>query len=105
MGKITMYAIPGSFEVECVNWKPIEEYKKDGTLVILLVCNGNNPNSHPLEDEVYSRTIGFNNYENDGEDEWHFAGWDWEQDVFREGHARVVKFFPLPDIPNETDIE
>ena len=84
-------------------WLPVDQYKKDGTLVLLLVYNGNLEHSHPLEDSLYSRTIGFNNYENDGEDEWNIAGWDWNQDVFRVGRARVVKFMPLPDFPDNIE--
>lgn len=60
-------------------WMPIETYKKDGTIVLLKVeYEANDMQANPLEDtESVARTLGFNNFDHDGDDEWKLAGWDW----------------------------
>jgi hypothetical protein len=40
-------------------------------------------------------TMGFNNFDNNGEDEWFFAGWNWTYDTFTNGKGDVVGWWPL----------
>lgn len=44
----------------------------------------------PLEDSEESWTIGFNNFDNTGDDRWQFVGWDWSQDHLLEATGGVV---------------
>lgn len=64
-------------------WQPIETAPKDGTLLLLIVSS-EEEHGQPLEDANPSRTIGFNNFDNDCEDVWKMAGWNWESDYFTE---------------------
>ena len=64
-------------------WLPMDQYKKDGTLVVLIAQGGD----HPTEDADTFRTIGFNNLENDGEDKWVMAGWCWVHDHFTQAQG------------------
>lgn len=43
-----------------------------------------------------SRTIGHNNFDNDGEDVWQFAGWCWSHDHYTAGRGKPVAWRPLP---------
>lgn len=59
----------------------IESAPKDGTLIALKVVGG----AHPMDDCAPGEgwwTIGQNNFENDGQDVWHFVGWCWSHDHF-----------------------
>lgn len=78
-------------------WQPIETARKNGELLLLIV-DYHGEGDHPLEDARYARTIGFNNFDNDGEDEWHFSGWCWTHDHFVEGKGRPVRWAILPPI-------
>lgn len=74
--------------------RPMETAPRDGTLVRLLVDFDDNatddgPGPH--------WTIGVNNLEHDGEDEWKFAGWDWNFDEFTAGDGKPVGWLPLID--------
>lgn len=71
---------------------------KDGRLLWLFVDYS--IGSNPLEDQIKSWTLGFNNLENTGIDQWQFVGWDWEQDCFTEGHGEVIGWKHC-DIPTE----
>ncbi|AWK98658.1 hypothetical protein C6Y50_01385 [Stutzerimonas stutzeri] len=65
---------------------------RDGTLVQLLV----EFDEHATEDtDGPAPTIGANNYDNDGEDRWQFAGWCWSHDHFTEGHGTPVGWLPI----------
>lgn len=44
----------------------------------------------PLEDSEESWTIGFNNFDNTGDDRWQFVGWDWSQDYLLEATGGAV---------------
>lgn len=87
-------AVPDSDD----EWMPIETAPKDGTLLFLFVDYSEG--DHPLEDEVCARTIGFNNYDNTGEDDgWRFSGWCWCHDHFVEGKGSPKYWRPLPPPP------
>lgn len=78
---------------------------RDGTM-LLLVIDVSDPefddNSHLLEDtEKYSRTVGHNNFTNDGEDEWQMAGWCWSHDHYTSGHGKPVAWMLFPTIPHD----
>lgn len=83
-------------ELDC--WLPIEFYKKNGELVILLVHNlaELDHSIQPTEDEAFFRTIGMNNFLNDQDDTWHMAGWCWEHDHFTSTGGQPTHFHPLP---------
>ena len=73
---------------------------KDGTFLILLVKRvDDNDNWHPTEDNEVFRTIGFNNFDNTGEDYWMCVGWCWCQDVFIETTGEIIGWLPMPDMP------
>lgn len=68
---------------------------RDGTLVWLLIDYRGEQGDHPLDDAEFAWTVGFNNLENDGEDEWRFAGWCWSHDHFTAGRGKVLAWKPL----------
>lgn len=81
-------------------WLPISTAPKDGTLMLLIVSNPvEDLNCHPLEDDTLSRTVGFNNFDHDGDDVWHMAGWSWDQDTITAGHGKPKKWMPFPKMP------
>lgn len=71
---------------------PMETAPRDGTLVRLLVdfdANATDDGQGP------HWTIGANNLDNDGEDEWLMAGWDWQFDSFTAGHGTPIGWLPM----------
>jgi hypothetical protein len=77
-------------------WQPIASAPKDGTLLLLLL-DADNDRRHPLEDTAgASRTVGHNNFDHDGVDEWCFAGWTWEQDYYVQGEGNPVAWMHYP---------
>lgn len=75
---------------------PISTAPKDGTLILLWLAN-DEEKEHPLEDTAdLSVTIGFNNFNHDGEDTWKFAGWCWSHDHYTEGKGTPVAWIPIP---------
>lgn len=81
-----------------VSWLPIDTAPRDGSLVRLLV----EFEDHATEDQEGScPTIGANNYENDGEDVWLFAGWDWSHDLFTQGIGRAIGWLPMLENLNQ----
>jgi hypothetical protein len=66
---------------------------KDGTMLFLLVDYSTG--GAPLEDEMIAWTIGFNNKDDTGADEWQFAGWCWVHDHFTEGRGEPVAWAHL----------
>lgn len=73
---------------------PEADAPKDGRKVWILVDYAGG--AHPLEDERYAWTIGFNTLRDTGEDEWLFVGWSWQQDLFTDGRGRVVGWCDAP---------
>lgn len=57
-------------------WKYIDDTIKDGEIYILLVENSETP----LQDDIYTTTIGFNTLNDSGDDKWRLVGWNWSQD-------------------------
>lgn len=84
-------------------WQPIATAPKNGTLVLLLIePDGDRENA--LEDTAEgSRTVGHNNFDNDGEDKWEFAGWCWSHDHYTEGHGTPSHWQPLPVPPSTSE--
>lgn len=77
-------------------WKTIDSAPKDGTLLLLLLA-ATDDREHALDDTAgLSRTVGFNNFENDGEDVWQLAGWCWSHDHFTEGKGKPVQWMKYP---------
>lgn len=85
-----------------VAWMPIESAPKDGTMLRLFVDYTNG--DHPLDDATKSWTIGFNGFEDTGEDEWKFAGWCWTHDHFVEGKGVPIGWQPLPPAPGDAPV-
>lgn len=81
------------------NWLNIKEAPKDGTLLLLLVQFI----EHETEQSDYARTIGHNNFNNDNEDCWLFAGWCWDLDYWTEGKGIPIAYQLLPKVP-ENDL-
>ena len=75
-------------------WLPMNTAPRDGSLVRLLV----EFEDHATEDEDGPcPTIGANNHDNDGEDTWLFAGWDWCHDLFTQGVGKPIGWLPMLD--------
>lgn len=84
---------------------PIDSAPKDGTMMMLWVDYGGLSGSgNPLFDATYAWTIGFNNFENTGEDHWEFAGWSWNHDTFVPGAGEPIGWSPLPFDPDAWDV-
>lgn len=79
--------------------QPIETAPRNGSMLRLLVDYADAENGHPLEDAAVAWTIGFNNFDHDGEDVWKFAGWCWTHDHFTEGDGRPTHWLPMPPTP------
>jgi hypothetical protein len=77
-------------------WQTMKSAPRDGTLLLLLIVSDEEVGT-PLEDtDGPSRTVGFNNFDLDGEDEWKVAGWCWEHDHFTEGRGVPVAWQLFP---------
>lgn len=72
-------------------WLDMASAPRDGTMVRLLV----EFEEHSTEDVDQAPTIGANNFDNDGEDRWQFAGWCWSHDHFVEGKGVPVGWLPF----------
>jgi|GEM_PF-3323219 len=72
---------------------PLEDAPRDGTMLRLRVryeVTNQDEAWTPLEDSEESWTIGFNNFDNTGDDRWQFVGWDWSQDHLLEATGGAV---------------
>ena len=83
----------GTQENHDPKWRDMESAPKDGTLVRLLVSF----DEHSTEDADEAPTIGANNFDNDGEDVWRFAGWCWSHDHFTQGVGTPAGWLPMID--------
>lgn len=75
-------------------WRGMERAPRDGTIVELLVDYSADDAAHPLNDATLACTIGFNNHDDNGEDEWKFAGWCWSHDHFVQGRGVPIAWRP-----------
>ena len=78
---------------------PLDLAPRDGTIVRLCVNYTDMEPWLPLEDANIAWTIGGNNFDNDGQDEWRFAGWSWQQDLWCEGKGKVIGWSPFDNSP------
>lgn len=85
----------GAQEDHDPRWRDMATAPRDGTLVRLLV----EFTEHATEDADQAPTIGANNFDNDGEDRWQFAGWCWSHDHFTEGKGTPIGWLPLLEEP------
>lgn len=77
-------------------WGDIKDAPRDSTMLRLLVDYSGDEACHALEDsDQPSVTIGFNQFDHTGEDEWFIAGWNWQQDRFTQGHGTPIGWMPL----------
>ena len=73
-------------------WLSMETAPRNNTIVRLLVefeDNATDDGVGPFP------TIGANGYDEDGTDEWKFAGWNWTHDCFAQGTGKPVGWMPL----------
>ncbi|OEC62121.1 hypothetical protein A7D21_26825 [Pseudomonas sp. AP19] len=76
-------------------WRDMATAPTDGTMLRLLV----EFEDHSTEDAEQAPTIGANNFDNDGEDVWRFAGWCWSHDHFTEGKGNPLGWLPMLEGP------
>lgn len=81
----------GAQEDHNPEWRDMSTAPRDGTMLRLLV----EFEEHSTEDEDQAPTIGANNFDHDGEDEWKFAGWCWSHDHFTQGRGEPVGWLPM----------
>lgn len=67
---------------------------RDSTMLRLYVRFDENA-TDDLPEGACAATIGFNNFDNDGDDTWHIAGWCWSHDHFTEGKGTPVAWLPM----------
>lgn len=71
---------------------PMDTAPRDGTMLRLLVQF----DEHATEDtSAPAWTIGANEFDANGNDEWRFAGWCWTHDHFTEGKGTPVGWLPM----------
>ncbi len=74
--------------------RPMDTAPKDGTIVRLLVKFTDGA-FDDVEPGTATWTIGQNGDHHPEEDEWLFAGWNWEQDCFTQGEGEPIGWLPL----------
>lgn len=75
---------------------PMDTAPRDGTLLILWI-GADDDRANPLEDSEHATpTIGFNHFDDNGLDEWQFAGWDWNGDDFDKGRGTPIAWSRFP---------
>lgn len=79
------------------NRRSLDSAPMDGTMIWLLVDYGDDDQRgcHPLANAITAWTLGFNNRDHDGVDEWKFAGWCWDYDQFTQGRGKVLAWKPI----------
>ncbi len=68
---------------------------RDGTPIVLFVKPDSVPHTSFNDDGESYKTIGFNQFEHNGIDQWQFAGWDWSHDCFTEGYGTPIGWLPF----------
>jgi hypothetical protein len=82
--------------VHDVKWcNPMVTAPRNGTLLRLRVDYSGDEAKHALWNNTVAWTVGFNNFENDGEDFWRIAGWNWSHDCFTEGRGAPIGWLPF----------
>ena len=94
-GHLLVCTACGAQEDHDPGWRDMATAPTDGTMVRLLV----EFEEHSTEDAERAPTIGANNFDNDDEDVWRFAGWCWSHDHFTEGKGTPVGWLPMLDGP------
>lgn len=94
-GHLLVCTACGAQEDHDPGWQDMATAPTDGTMVRLLV----EFEEHPTEDADQAVTIGANNFDNNGEDNWQFAGWCWSHDHFTEGKGTPAGWLPMLDEP------
>lgn len=73
---------------------------KNGDMILLLVRkNEDEDNWNPTEEAEVFRTMGYNDLDLTGDDEWHIVGWNWSQDCFTESSGEIIGWMPMPNFP------
>ena len=79
----------------------MSEAPRDNTLLQLLIKQQDDHNCG-FDDADVTRTMGFNNFDNDDVDEWKFPGWSWTHGCINEqGHGTPIAWalmLPLPAV-------
>lgn len=75
-----------------MKYNPMSTAPKNGVIIRLLV----EFTEHPLEDtDAGVWTIGTNSADDNGIDEWQFAGWCWSHDHFTQGEGEPIGWLPM----------
>lgn len=89
-------AVNETAKADPVQALPMNTAPRDGTMLRLLVqfeAEGN-----PTEDTIFPAwTIGHNDRDNTGDEEWQIAGWCWSHDHYTEGKGEPVGWLPMMD--------
>lgn len=73
---------------------------RDNTLLLLLIRQAED-HGCGFDDAAVTRTMGMNNFDHDGEDEWKFPGWSWTHDcIIEQGHGTPVAWALMPALPD-----
>lgn len=73
---------------------------RDGTLLQLLVQSEHEDGQSGFDDNDPTRSMGFNNFDNDNEDVWKFPGWSWSHDFITEqGRGKPIAWALMLPIP------
>ncbi|MFT6552947.1 hypothetical protein [Alloalcanivorax venustensis] len=78
--------------------RPMSAAPRDGSMIRLLVQFTENGVNDGF-DSGPAWTIGANTYDDSGDDEWHIAGWDWQQDCFTAGEGEPLGWLPMLSAP------
>jgi len=90
-------------KAEREEWRDIASAPRDHRMLELIVDYSGEDADHALQDTArYGVTIGFNGFEDTGEDEWFLAGWCWSHDHFTAGRGVPVAWRPAR-LDEETD--
>lgn len=95
------FPVRAGVSVDQDQWMSIDTAPRDGRQLRLLVAFTENS----TDDDEEGVTIGANYLEQNGLDEWLFAGWSWTQDCYTSGEGKVIGWLPLlSDDPTVGDL-